>query len=435
MVFLNGLKATLFKQPANQWKLNGLLIIIFISLLWPTLRSVSIIQDFHVFYGAAEKLVGHSNIYKHQYIYGYWYYYSVMFAGLLAPFTYFPIEFSKALWAILNLWMIFRVFKNIILFAEISPKKNSLFTIIATLWFLFFYLLYVNITSGQVTILILFLCLEGYKHLLKGNRHYSGMLIAFGINIKLLPVVLVIPWLQNRQYKSLLWGIIIFSALLIAPLLLLDFDYYKDLTVAWVDKVNPFHNDHVEEVGEGGFIDLAGIITKYFCSFKIRDEIIISWFNFSKSSLFILTNILRIIFITAMTFLTYKFQKQNNGKPLLFKSFALWLAAIPVLIPHQRDYSLLFLSPLITLLVCEFYDKKIKPVYLICFFISVLLMTMHPILFIKSKMLVQIITSFRIQGIGALLFLSTYLFKEISHIIKTEKGSTLALTTIEVTRS
>lgn len=407
MTVLKAFSASVFFRS----KVSVLLILIFISLLWPALRSISIVQDFDVFYGAAKKLTGHVNIYKEQYVYGYWYYYSVAFAGILAPFTYFPVEFSKALWSLLNLWMIFRVFKNIFQFSKTDHHKKSFYKVLGLCWFLFFYLLYVNITSGQVTVLILFLCLEGYKQLQKGNTQYSGTLIAAGINIKLLPVVLVIPWLQARQYRALFWGMVFFLFLLFIPLLLIDFGYYKDLTLAWLDKINPFHNDHIEEVGEGGFIDLAGIVTKYFCSFKIREEIIISWFNFSKSQLFWVTNLLRLALVASLTILSYKIQQHQKSKNLSFTAFALWLGIIPVIVPHQRDYSLLFLSPLIILLLKEFFNNKIKSVYLFLFALSGLLMTLHPLIFIKNKMLTQFVLSFRIQGIGALVFICTCIVK------------------------
>lgn len=418
---MNRLERGKFIHLLNKYSTKILLTVVFMSLLWPALRSISIIQDFHVFYGAAEKLVAKTNIYTVQYIYGYWYYYSIQFAGILAPFTFLPIEFSKTLWAFFNIWLIYRVFKITFEFSGLNKSNSKLLRYsIFILWFIFFYLLYVNITNGQITMLILYFSLEGYKQLHKNNHIASGALISSAINIKMLPIVLVLPWLLKKQYKSLLFGLAFFILLMIIPLFFLDFKYYSELTISWLDKINPFHNDHIEEVGEGGFIDLAGLITKYFCSFKIRDEITISWFNFTKPQLFYTINLLRLALVFMLIRVSKKQDKNNTKSIPKFETVALWLASIPILIPHQRDYSLLFMIPLIACLIIKIYNNELSKIQLTIFAIAILLMGMHPLLFIKNSMLQQIFISFRLQGIGAIVFILNYLALRTSKPINHE---------------
>lgn len=403
----------------NKFKL--LLCAIFISMLWPTFRSISIDNDFNVFFGAAENLVDNRNFYVYQYIHGYWYFYSVFFALILSPFTYFPIEFSKTLWSFVNLWFIYKIFTYAFQFSRLSellPQRR--FLILFVSWFMFYHLLYVNMNNSQVTLLILYLCLESYRHLLKRNNLYSGSLMATAINIKILPIVLVLPWILKKQYKSIVYGLVFFVFLLIVPMFFLDIDFFNELTVDWLKRINPFDKEHTEEVGEGGFIDLAGIVTKYFCSYKIRNEITLHWFQFSKEQLFITINALRLLIIGALFWITWKQEKNKKNKFLSFENLALWLAAVPLIIPHQRDYSILLLVPLITCLFYQYSQNNLSKKYFIFFIFTFFLMGMSPFLFVKNYWIQQWFTSFRIQGLGLTIFLCSYIIRKITFLKSTK---------------
>lgn len=84
-------------QPVKEFayqKNIKILIWVFAALLaWPFLRSLSTNNDLNIFFGAAERLTNLQNPYTRPYNAQGWalyYYYSPLFASLLAPFTWLP---------------------------------------------------------------------------------------------------------------------------------------------------------------------------------------------------------------------------------------------------------------------------------------------------------------------------------------------------------
>ncbi len=385
-------------------------------LLWPCLRSFSTHNDLHIFFAAAQRMVSGENLYTQPYPTEGWslyYYYSPLFASFLVPFTLLPqteileniplgIAVLKLFWILLNGYIIFdllQIFSGML--ALPRHKKTVLF------WWIMlaisFRWLFLNILAGQMTIFIVWGSLRVFQAPSKSpiSRLWA---LALGINTKILSVFILGQLFLMRWWKGFLLAVLLSAVLLCIPYLYLPAAYHTELIQGWMANINPFSKSHIVEVGEGGFIDMGAIIAKYLTGIDVPGESRIGWGLISDRGVFILTQCFRILVLCSCWIWLLAIKKSNvTNKNMLITS--VFLASIPLAFPHQRDYSLFMVWPMMALIVhAWFYDTLSLPVYLKCSLLLAGILLGNLVFFeALSEPIRLFVGGNRIQGIGALL--------------------------------
>ena len=158
-------------------------------------------------------------------------------------------------------------------------------------------------------------------------------------------------------------------------------------------------------LGEGGFIDVGSLIVKYFTSAQLENEPTVALSNWGVRGVFWASQVMRLLILGGILFLWYKIRKSKVFEPD-FLVFTLFSMAIPLIFPHQRDYSLAFLLPSLIYLLYAYNEGLywMGAVLSALTFVSLLLMGNVMFFEIFSYELRVWIIGVRLQGLGALLF-------------------------------
>ena len=313
--------------------------------------------DFNIFFAAGKDILVGENLYTK--IYQGWlhYYYSPFFALLLSPFTFFPEYVITLLWLLLNVYFFYRVWEILSDWLELN-----LLPIATQRWFFWGSVILCiqglrdNIHYHQITIMMIFLTLQGLDLILKKREWQGGALIALGINIKILPIVFF-PYLIYRGYwKGVLSVVLVWIFLLFLPAAFIGWEYNSFLLSEWWSGINPSQKENVLDFSRAG---IGSLVTALFHSQEgeIRPIFLI---QLSMEAIVFITSGLRLFLaVFTLYFLrTLPFQKAKSNLHRLWEVGYLFLV-IPFLFPHQQNYAYFFVYPAVVYLMYIFY-KKIK---------------------------------------------------------------------------
>ncbi len=350
------------KNIKHKWAyVSGAIIVLLIILLEAKERN-----DFDIFFAASKDLLQRKNIYAISYNDFYHYYYDVLFALLLVPFTFLPLYFVKILWLCANVFFVVRLWKILLQYLPIKDFNDKTIFVFNGLVFLFMLrFLRDNFHLAQLTIFILYLILEGL-HLIQIHRKFSGaLLIAFGINVKLLPL-LMLPYLMYRnEWKAALYVVFCSIALLCIPILFVGLDFNKMLLLARWQLLNPNNANHILDTTERSFHSLTTLLSTLLVkdcgdvyALPIRRNIA----NISIEKLSMVINVVRFSFaLFAIYFLqTFPFKNTDSNIQKLYELSYLCLAT-PLIFPHQQPYAFLFIFPAVVYLLFYIIQVYFNP--------------------------------------------------------------------------
>lgn len=316
--------------------------------------------DLFIFLSASTDLFENENIFKNTYLDGYHYFYSVFFAILLKPFTYLPMWACNTLWLCANLFFVFRIFtliKNLLPLHDFTKNELMALRIGGFLFSLRF--IHENLHCLQITILILYLTLQGMQLVFsnKPRPFWGALLIAFGINIKLLPLVLI-PYLFYRGFFRAGFAIIgIYVGLLILPAAFIGWEQNQLLLSTWADLINPLRSNHVLDAEERSFHGLSTLFSTLFVENPGDSHALLIKRNIANISLeklsFILNVARGILVLFTFYFLRTLPFKTQVGLKHRFWELSYILLLIPLIFPHQQHYAFLFICP--AFIFCLYY--------------------------------------------------------------------------------
>ena len=351
------------KYLRNKWSyyFGGLVILIII------LFEARGKGDFNIFILASKDLLLGKNIYEIHYVDGYHYYYDILFALILVPFTYLPLYVVKLIWLILNVFFVYRIWKILMDWLPVSllrKNRRTLFIVLSFIFILSF--LKDNFHLAQLTIFILYLIFEGL-FLINNNKKIAGsLLIALGINIKLLPI-LIIPYLiYRKEWKSVLYIIGFIIVFLFIPIVFIGFDYTKFLLIERWHLINPMNRIHILDTEERSFHSLTTLLATLLVkncgdphALMLKRNIA----DISIENLNIVINIVRgaLILFTLYFLRTKPFKNITVNIQKLYEISYLCLIT-PLIFPHQQYYAFFFIFPastyLLFYLVDLFFNKE-----------------------------------------------------------------------------
>jgi len=408
-------------------KYTRVIVFVFtLLILWPFFNSLSNSNDFEIFMGAAKRFQNNLEMYGGKVVYEEYlhYYYSPLFTFLLQPFVSLPeyrfpsdsllpnillsMLCAKLVWNTLNLFFIYRIIKIILgIFSFQKPSNRILFYSIMI--FLGYRWLHINIMYGQLTIFLLFGILEAFCNP-KANRWLKWWPMMIAINIKILPIFMYLKLFFDKRYKTMIGIFLGVLFVTFIPWFFIDKGYFMNQLVSWFHAINPVQTSHVVQIGEGGFTDIGAILTKYFTSNKAPREYYIYFAKLSLSQLFWLTQILRLAFLGAITFLILEIKKVPQNKFSNYVQVSLVCIGIPLIFPHQRDYSFALFIPALTVVVFSYLQNKnlFNLIPKVIFFASLLFMGCLVFFEMFPVDTRYFIRGLRAQGIGGILFAIGY---------------------------
>ena len=314
--------------------------------------------DFHIFLEASKSLINGENIYEKTYFDGYHYFYSILFTLFIYPLTFLPPHLAVFLWLCLNVFFLYRLYVTInklLPLYLLSYNYKKWFWILSTVFSL--RLILENFHVAQITIFLLYLCMEGLYMIHNKKAVRGAILIALGINIKLLPVVLLPYLLYRGKFKAAGLVTLFSTAFLFVPIIFIGKDEFNTLMTTWLNLINPLNTQHVLDVEERSFHSLTTLLSTLLVE-KVPD---IYALNIKRNIADVsLENLNRIITISRLIligftlyFIRSKPLKKNKNSLHRFWETSYILCLIPLIFPHQQHYAFLFMIPAYS--YCLFY--------------------------------------------------------------------------------
>lgn len=313
-------------------------------------------NDFLIYQLASYDLVHHINPYNHSYFDGYYYYYSLLFAYLIYPFTFFNSYWSTFLWLVLNSFFLYKILLIIAEYIQISRYSNKIQFMFYGLIILFnIRTIRENYHSAQVTLLILFLMVYALRYLWKQHYVYSALLLALAINIKLLALPLLAYCLYRGYFKTAIYTLVFTILLFLLPMLWMNKTFYMECMSEWWMLINPLNERHIIDTEERSFHSITTLLSTLLISnppdiyaLPIKRNIL----DLSVNQLQWVIQITRVIFIVSTLWIirSLPFRKPKN-EWILFVESAYVIALIPLIFPHQQHYAFLLQMPAISILI------------------------------------------------------------------------------------
>ncbi len=306
--------------------------------------------DFFIYISASSDLFHNKNIYTECYSQWFHYYYSLLFAILIFPLSYLPLYFAQLIWLALNAFFLYRIVKIIAGYFDVSSfSLRQKQVLLAVCIFFGLRLILDNFHVKQITICILYLALEGMRLITSGNKIRGALCIAFAINIKLLPIVLLPYLLYRKEFKASFYIIIFYALMMILPIMLIGPDRFNVLLSSWWNLVNPTTNKNILDVDERSFHGLSTLLSTLLVK-NVPDNLALPIKrNIADVSLTQLTWILNITRLALISFSLYFF-RTRPFVPAKNKLHGYWevsylLLIVPLIFPHQQHYAFLFIMP------------------------------------------------------------------------------------------
>ena len=362
------------------WKALYFIVAIIVCLIEAEGRS-----DFDIYLMASKDLIQHINPYSHSYIDGYYYYYSMLFAYLIYPFSFLGYYWSTFFWLLVNAYLLYKIIQQIAEFLGISKSLNRKTFVFYALLLLFnIRTIRENFHSAQVTILILFLMLYSLKYLVENRIWLSALLLALAVNIKLLALPVVVYYFYRRQFKMVMYVVLFVVAMYLLPLLWMSSSFYYECMQQWWMNINPNNDKHLIDVEERSFHSITTLISTLFLAhppdmyaLPIRRYII----DLDVHQVKLLIQLVRMILISSVLWIIRAFPFQKiESKHYLFFEWSYVVALIPLIFPHQQHYAFLLHMPAISILLYVAIHHRLNKIQMfglvvlfLCFNLKILL--------------------------------------------------------------
>lgn len=394
--------------PRTEWIVGTL----FLLALIPTLRNVTEENDINIFYLAASALSHGKSMYDGPHLYGMWYYYSPLFASLLVPFTYLPMQVLKLVFIAAGVWMVRRLY---LIFKQQLNIENTVFSqyYLITIAVAGLYPIYMNLLYGQLTLFIVWSTIEAAIWVQNKKPIRGGLLLSLGINFKLLPIFFFYYYLIKRNFKFIIYLGMSVIALIVLPYLFIQPDFHTYLIKAWLGLINPLNPEHVTTVGEGGFIDFASIVTKYFTHHEVKTEAQLNIATLSHHEVLAIQSAYRLIILIVSGVFVLKINNRTKDPGAkLMGDIAFFLLCIVSAFPHQRDYSVFMAMPAVALMAYQYFILKFRPNKTVFVFTIICLLLMGFGLFPRflGKIASFQIHEKRIPGMAAMAFIPVFIY-------------------------
>jgi len=353
-------------------KKYGVFVLFLIAVVASVLTSFDG-GDFDVFLFAAKRLREGQNMYAYHYIDGLPYYYSVFFAMLLTPFSE-NFFLAELLWSLLSFFLLFRTYKLIETFLDISvfSEKQYKLWLFLSVFFSLQFVLY-NISLIQVTIFLLWAILESLNLLFKEKYILCGLLLGLAINIKVMPILLFSYLIYRGYFMVVFICISTIVILLFLPAIFIGNDFNQTLLSSWWQTIDPSNSTN-GTVSDLGIHSIEALIPAYLTETVGQLSYKRNIFNLSSGNIAIIINLSRILILSLSLFFlrSLPFKKQQTRLNFYWET-SFFIMIIPLLLPRQHKYAFLLVTPMLCYLfyffILTFNGNKTRIYkFLLCIF-------------------------------------------------------------------
>lgn len=274
----------------------------------------------------------------------------------MSPLNHLSLYWANAVWLTANIFFSYRIWKITCSYLPIKQLNKKQIRIFSTITIIFIFALWLkNMHLTQMTIFILFLCLEGVYRIEKKQLWQGALLISLGITIKIVPIVLI-PYLFYRtNYKASFLTIVFIVLLLFIPGLFIGFESNSFLLLERWTLINPTNSAHVLDVAERSFHSLTTLCSVLFIE-NTGETYALAYkrniLNLDIETLGVLINVIRLVFVAGtLLFLSSQPFKKSTSNFQTWYELSYILLITPLIFPHQQHYSFFFIFPAITYLV------------------------------------------------------------------------------------
>ena len=205
-----------------------LLLLLAISLyyqnLWPTLSafamaldhpSLPAFYDFSGHYEPTGRQILHDPEPTFRFLYG------AFGALMFAWVSLFSSDTALSIWVMLQIWLTLGLF---LLSLPRRASKNLLLVLIAALVFATCYPILHNFRWGQVSVLLVLVCLAGLKSYMAGYRALAASLLAAAVAIKYYPIAMLAFFFLQKDWRfCLLFALFLLLFALLIPASIIGF--------------------------------------------------------------------------------------------------------------------------------------------------------------------------------------------------------------------
>jgi hypothetical protein len=306
--------------------------------------------DFYIYLSASKDLFQGKDIFAVNYMGCFHYYYSVLFAILIYPFNYLPLLLAQYIWLYFNaflMWQIIKILGGYFKLSLLPVKEQWVFFILCCAFSAKFVL--ANLYVHQITILILYLIVQGLEYIFSGKEILGAILIAIGINIKILPILLLPYLIYRRKFIASGLIVIIYALMLLLPAMVIGFHQNNILLSSWWQLVNPMNKEHLMDIDQKGFHSLTSFLANLLTYTPPDKQGLQMRHNIANLSLTQLTYVINAVRLVLVAFSLY-FLRTRPFYTVITKSHRYWeisyiLLITPLIFPHQQHYSFILAVP------------------------------------------------------------------------------------------
>lgn len=412
-------------------KKNKIIPIVFLLILGIVylVAEYNRLGDFKIFLDAGKLLKEETNIYIYNDLNNFKYYYSPLYAIIMSFCSNLDYKLIALIWKCLNLFFLYRIWKiltnHFIPLNTLSDKQQIIFQVISILSCFVFIESCLHLV--QMSIFLLYVILEGYYLIQNRQLMLAGtFLIALGINIKIMPIVILPYLIYRKQYLPSLLILAFSIVLIITPSIFIGTEYNQFLHAEWWKSINPLNNEHILDINERGFHSLSALISALFTdqlgnegNLQLKRNIL----NLNPQTIEIILNVLRVtIILYTLKILSGKPFSKLKSLPIAYYELAYILLVTPLIFPHQQVYGFVFAIPAIFYLVYELLSqfwktKKLGPFHILFIIASLFTSSIILLGFIKP-----LLFHFKILTYGILLFLIVFIRTQPKGLLNSTTG-------------
>lgn len=203
------------------------------------------------------------------------------------PFSLLNFDWAVIFWNFISLLAFYM--SIYLITEELSLQKLFLFAIVAVLWFP----LWLHIRFGQFSTLILFFLTLFWINFRRNKQVFAGIFLAIPILLKIFPLPIIILIFFNKQWKALLWCILIIIVVVVAI-----YVYQPNSIVDFIVDVAP--NNNIIFRSYFGNFSLNGFLGRLF----IGAEKLLPVFNITGVNLSILYYVVSLMILISALIVT-----------------------------------------------------------------------------------------------------------------------------------
>jgi len=306
-------------------------------------------NDLDIYLAASNDLLAGVDMYAKLYFEGFSYFYSPLFALLVAPLGVLGPVVSKLVWSGLMLAALWRSWwlADRMLLVEASSRVKLAVGFVTLL--VLFQAARDNLNSSQVTFFVIWSMLEGVYRIQLGGYVMGALVIAVGIDMKLLPLVLL-PYLAYRRWwLPLVLVIACVLVLQVPPAVVSGWEGMHGLLRSRWALIDPSDTRHILDEDEPSTIALGSLLSAYLSTEGGNQHTLslprnLANLDLGQFKLLLLAGRLLLVLL-ALYFLRWPpFRPARDNAHAWWELSYLMLCTV-LLFPHQRNYSLMLAGP------------------------------------------------------------------------------------------